>query len=115
MKLNDLINWVKGTRENCEKVIYNAWQEGNLEAWTFNRGRAEALEDVANMLTKVEQDLTFREVIEAIRGMNCKVCPFFRYCGYPQSGEVRESVCNVNIKEVEEIIQKAKEEKNEKA
>lgn len=78
MKLNDLINWVKVIRENCEKTIYSAWQEGNLEAWTFHRGKAEALEDFANILTKVEQDLTLKELKEFCEGHTltlCEDCP----------------------------------------
>lgn len=54
------------------------------------------------------KELTFREVIEAVREMNCNNCPFFKRCVYPQSGEIREAVCNVNICEIEEKIKELK-------
>jgi hypothetical protein len=80
MKFNDLINWVKASRENCEKTINCAGQKGNLKAWTFYKGN----EDVENMLTKVEQELTVKKLQDFClshsideRTINCEECPFF--------------------------------------
>lgn len=76
MKFDELKDWVKVIRKNCETTISCAWQEGNLEAWTFHRGKAEALEDFANMLTKIEQDLTLKELSEFCENTGCDYCPF---------------------------------------
>lgn len=96
MTIEKLKDWVKVIRENCEKTINCAWQEGNLEAWAFHRGKAEALGDFANVLTKVEQELTLKELTGFCKAHECENCPFSYLVCY-EDGEIFAYKCNLSI------------------
>ena len=111
MKFESFKRMVKASRQDYEKRIHDAWQRGNLEAWTFYRGNKEAYADIENILPKVEQDLTLQELKEFCKTTECENCPFALY-GTDEDGE--RFMCNCDIDapkycDVEEITQKVRE------
>ena len=113
MKFESFKRMVKASRQDYEKRIHDAWQRGNLEAWTFYRGNKEAYADIENILPKVEQDLTLQELKDfcKIADDGCKTCPFALW-DTDEDGERFMYNCDINAPhycDVEEITQKVRE------